>query len=532
VWASLWNFQAVEQRMWHGIPEENVRMGILVTPAFLAEAANGVALTGSPTDPLDARYFVTVQPGEASVVRPNPGDVPEVDLVAAAADGTFGVERGRPTNLLPLGQFVMSEAELIELGRILKSLAASYEPPPPFPRELIRLDVEFKVSPERAIAVKQVRPYCVPGTAKFVGMLAGRSYTFPNRELVNVAAGSLSVFDELAQRKVLSLSASTLAVSLIDETVKVPWAQEIRGFPGTESYLPSGDAEIKRELDFRNWPDGLVDFRWSFLQAMATPSGDALELRCDRTRLRLNLWEPRETALTGQPLVGAFRDERLAADFVPIAGSPYPIHRLAIELPGGDRIDILTSAPSAQEVTDAVVVGARGRIRGTSFFIDDPFKLAIGDGPRPIRNAYLALAGAEGLAALLVEFRLGVAEPAVVILDATLAPVEELPIAGWSRRLFSLADNPRFRRGDANGDGAIDMADAVMLLMHLFRSTEGISCWDAADANDDGLLNVSDAILLLRHAYGTPVFDGQCGFDETADELSRCEYDLWRCVEE
>ena len=48
VWTSLWTFRAYEERSWYQIPPDDVGMGILVTRAFLDEAANGVAFTGNP----------------------------------------------------------------------------------------------------------------------------------------------------------------------------------------------------------------------------------------------------------------------------------------------------------------------------------------------------------------------------------------------------------------------------------------------------------------------------------------------------
>ena len=55
-------------------------MGVLVNRTFIDEAANGVAFTGNPTNPLDRRYIVTVQKGEESVVSPEPGVRAEKNL--------------------------------------------------------------------------------------------------------------------------------------------------------------------------------------------------------------------------------------------------------------------------------------------------------------------------------------------------------------------------------------------------------------------------------------------------------------------
>lgn len=79
-----------------------------------------------------------------------------------------------------------------------------------------------------------------------------------------------------------------------------------------------------------------------------------------------------------------------------------------------------------------------------------------------------------------------------------------------------------FVRGDANGDGAVDIADAIHTLGHLFAAGPEPGCRDAADANDDGRLDLSDTICVLLHLFGGRTFDpplGACGADATADGL-------------
>jgi hypothetical protein len=55
----------------------------------------------------------------------------------------------------------------------------------------------------------------------------------------------------------------------------------------------------------------------------------------------------------------------------------------------------------------------------------------------------------------------------------------------------------RFIRGDTNGNGTVELADAVTTLSSLFLGTKVLSCADAADSNDDGLVAISDAIHTL-----------------------------------
>ena len=84
-----------------------------------------------------------------------------------------------------------------------------------------------------------------------------------------------------------------------------------------------------------------------------------------------------------------------------------------------------------------------------------------------------------------------------------------------------------FRRGDTNGDGRVDIADAVAALNALFGESE-IRCPDAADANDDGKINIADPVTVLDLLFGTglplpPPGESNCGADPTADDLGACD---------
>ncbi len=82
---------------------------------------------------------------------------------------------------------------------------------------------------------------------------------------------------------------------------------------------------------------------------------------------------------------------------------------------------------------------------------------------------------------------------------------------------------PRFRRGDANGDGLFNLMDAIDLLESIFLSPTPPSCGDRLDVNDDGALGILDAVAFLTWLYlngpppGSPHLD--CGEDPTPDIL-------------
>lgn len=82
-----------------------------------------------------------------------------------------------------------------------------------------------------------------------------------------------------------------------------------------------------------------------------------------------------------------------------------------------------------------------------------------------------------------------------------------------------------FVRGDVNGDGAVDVSDAIALLADLFiPGSPRLSCDDAIDANDDGQKDVSDAVFLLAALFvpgsaPIPAPAPDCGLDATTDVL-------------
>jgi hypothetical protein len=76
---------------------------------------------------------------------------------------------------------------------------------------------------------------------------------------------------------------------------------------------------------------------------------------------------------------------------------------------------------------------------------------------------------------------------------------------------------PLFLRGDANGDGTVDVSDAVATFGYLFLGDQEPPCQDAADANDDAALEISDGVRTLLFLFGgaePPAGGGACNADE------------------
>ena len=173
VWSSLWNFRAFEERSWRGIPHREVAMAVLVHRSFPDEDANGVALTANifDTTGMEPAFYVNVQAGGVSVVRPPPG-------VTADQFQYFFFYPNQPTvflghsNLVPPDEDVLTRKQTYELGQALDAIHKSFEDWYLKPGTFYAMDVEFKFDTgsedvEPRLWVKQARPH--PGWAAGLG---------------------------------------------------------------------------------------------------------------------------------------------------------------------------------------------------------------------------------------------------------------------------------------------------------------------------------------------------------------------------
>jgi hypothetical protein len=95
----------------------------------------------------------------------------------------------------------------------------------------------------------------------------------------------------------------------------------------------------------------------------------------------------------------------------------------------------------------------------------------------------------------------------------------------------------RFKRGDANGSGVVDISDPIAIGNWLNDPTnpmKALACWDGADANDDSFVNGVDRTLILEYLFSggpPPALPGPlcCGTDPTPDLLDCTKCLATRC---
>jgi hypothetical protein len=143
----------------------------------------------------------------------------------------------------------------------------------------------------------------------------------------------------------------------------------------------------------------------------------------------------------------------------------------------------------------------------------------------------------------------GQCEAAEVVMDLTCEPLPEVCDNNRDDDCDGFVDcadpdcdgqpscaGERFRRGDANRDGSMNIADAVYILQNLFAQGPAISCKDAADSNDDEAINIADPVYILQNLFaqgpGVPApGPGACGPDTTGSGPDKTGPQLIDCAD-
>ena len=131
-------------------------MGILVHPSYQDELVNGVALSFDPTTDWEGRYYVNSQVGEDLVTNPNELSYPEEILL-----NLVGPPRILGTsNQVPPGRLLMTDAQLDQLRESLTTIHDYFERLyNPGPDEPFAMEIEFKITSDDVLAIKQARPW-------------------------------------------------------------------------------------------------------------------------------------------------------------------------------------------------------------------------------------------------------------------------------------------------------------------------------------------------------------------------------------
>ena len=157
VYASLWNFRAFTEREFHRIDHLEAAMGVLVHPSYQDELANGVAVTFDPLSGNYDGYYVNTQLGEDLVTNPDAHSTPE-ELLLRKTGSLYAVLA--TSNLLDPGEPLMSYTQLRQLRDYLTVIHDRFHGLyNPTPGEPFAIEIEFKITSDDILAIKQARPW-------------------------------------------------------------------------------------------------------------------------------------------------------------------------------------------------------------------------------------------------------------------------------------------------------------------------------------------------------------------------------------
>lgn len=192
--------------------------------------------------------------------------------------------------------------------------------------------------------------------------------------------------------------------------------------------------------------------------------------------------------------------------------------RHAFELTAADLVDLSLTVV----VDDGVVVHVNGREVGRS-----------GVAAGAVTRSTLASAAHEAEAVLFTVkssfLHAGQNVLAVSVHNASLdsSDLSFDAILTRATAATSVVCGARFLRGDATGNGILELTDAVRTLGFLFSGGPAPACPDAADADDDGSVGLTDAVRVLNHLFlgaaALPPPGAACGVDPTPDGLGECQ---------
>ena len=161
VLASLWTFRAFTEREFHRIDHLMAAMGVLVYPNYSDELVNGVAVSFDPFYGRDGSYYVNSQVGEDLVTNPEAHSVPE----QIRLDPGGGYTVLATSNQAPPGQLLMSGDQLDQLRDHLAVIHDHFERLyNPAAGEPFAMEIEFKITSENILAIKQARPWVFGAT--------------------------------------------------------------------------------------------------------------------------------------------------------------------------------------------------------------------------------------------------------------------------------------------------------------------------------------------------------------------------------
>jgi hypothetical protein len=216
----------------------------------------------------------------------------------------------------------------------------------------------------------------------------------------------------------------------------------------------------------------------------------------DTTQVRIGRYVLLSPRLVSAELISGFApalgasEAGGAKDVVAIEGTSRSTLRGAITYPDLPPL-VLTSVTPDQVLRDGTTAVT---VTGENFLADTRIRIAGRDLVNPTP------ASADGRMMTGLAPPLGPAEP-LGARDVTASDGRGRVTLAAGVTYIDAAGGTRFVRGDATGDGQVNVTDAVDTLHRHFKGGAALACSAAADSNDDARVDLSDPVFILDYLF-------------------------------
>lgn len=164
VFASMWNFRAYEEREFYRVDHLVASMGILCHPNEKDERMNGVGVSTDPIYHTEKTFYLNNQIGEEMVTNPEALSIPEeiiLDATQMMEDYYTIIRYSNLSNtklVLESKYLNQMRNHLAVIHNRFKKLYKAEN------NSLFAIEIEFKVTKEGNLSIKQARPWLGPNT--------------------------------------------------------------------------------------------------------------------------------------------------------------------------------------------------------------------------------------------------------------------------------------------------------------------------------------------------------------------------------
>lgn len=165
VFASVWNFEAIEEREYYKIDHFSVAMGVLCHNNTEKELVNGVAVSTDPIYYTNNSFYLNNQIGENLITNPEYNSLPEeiiIDVIPQTLDNYIIVQYSNFSKQKPLLHERHIDNLRNYLSKIHNNFKLLYQEST---NDKFAIEIEYKITKDDKLLIKQARPWNGPNTS-------------------------------------------------------------------------------------------------------------------------------------------------------------------------------------------------------------------------------------------------------------------------------------------------------------------------------------------------------------------------------